>query len=80
MNEIESKEYLESKEILEASGMGEIFTSKWRVSNIKETAMNRCNVKKSRRPHIRRVLDEAFHLMAKDIIATSKNAPSESVK
>jgi hypothetical protein len=32
----------------------------WRVENIKETAMNRFNVKKSRRKYIKRILDDAF--------------------
>jgi len=38
-------------------------TPEWRLENIKETAMSRHNVKKGRRPHIKRILDEAFLLL-----------------
>lgn len=46
----------EFKALLSAMGV----TDEWRIENIKESAMNRCNVKKSRRAHVRRVLDCAF--------------------
>lgn len=38
-------------------------TPEWEIANIKETAMNRYSVKKGRRSHIRRILDEAFEIL-----------------
>ncbi len=35
-------------------------TSDWEIENIKDTAMNRFNVKKGKRPAIKRILDDAF--------------------
>ena len=35
-------------------------TDEWVIENIKEVAMNRFNVKKTRRKHIKRILDDAF--------------------
>lgn len=49
----------ETHELFKAMGI----TDEWRIENIKDTAMARCNVAKGKRPHIRRVLDEAFTLL-----------------
>ena len=38
-------------------------TPKERIEMLKDTAMARHNVKKSRQKHIRRILDEAFELL-----------------
>jgi len=35
-------------------------TSDWEIENIKDTAMNRFNVKKGKRAAIKRILDDAF--------------------
>ncbi len=35
-------------------------TDEWHVESIKEVAMRRFNVKKTRRPHIKQILDDAF--------------------
>jgi hypothetical protein len=49
----------EMDNLIEACGM----TSEWQIDTIKETAMNRCTVKKSKRVFTKRVLDEAFSLL-----------------
>lgn len=41
-------------------------TDEWRVDNIKETAMNRHSPKKSKRPYIKKILDEAFELLKQE--------------
>ncbi len=46
----------EADELLKITGI----TSDWVIEHIKEVAMNRFNVKKSRRTHIKRILDDAF--------------------
>jgi len=38
-------------------------TREWQLDNIKETAMNRHNVRKGQRQHIKNILDEAFALL-----------------
>jgi len=49
-------EEIEADELFREMGI----TSDWEVENIKDVAMNRFNVKKSKRPHIKRILDDAF--------------------
>jgi len=46
----------------EADGLFKLMgiTSDWEIENIKEVAMNRFNVKAGKRPHIKRILDDAF--------------------
>lgn len=46
----------ELEELINSMGI----TPAWRIENIKETAMNRFNVKKGKRKHIKRILDDAF--------------------
>lgn len=41
-------------------------TDAWRLENIKNTAMSRFKVKKSRRPHIKRILDDAFQQLIEE--------------
>lgn len=38
----------------------------WRIENIKNTAIARHNVRKGRRHHVRKILDDAFHLLKND--------------
>ena len=38
-------------------------TDEWRLKNVKETAMARCNVKKSHITHVEKIIDEAFELL-----------------
>ncbi len=59
MSEAQRSEESELSELLASL----VITEKWRLANIKETAMNRCNIKKSRRSHVLKVLDEAFALL-----------------
>lgn len=54
--EMARREASELNVLLSALGV----TDEWRVENIKETAMNRFNVKKTKRQHIKRILDDAF--------------------
>jgi len=49
-------EQIEADELIQLMGI----TSDWVVENIKETAMNRFNVKNGKRPHIKRILDDTF--------------------
>ncbi len=58
-----NREKTELDELLEAFGVTPTFI----VENIKQAAMNRCKVKKSRRPHIKRILDEAFRELKKEV-------------
>ena len=52
-------EQTEMHQLMSALGI----TDEWVIENIKEVAMNRHNVKKSRRKHIKMILDEAFDLL-----------------
>jgi len=49
-------EELEADELMREMGI----TSDWEIENIKDVAMNRFNVKKGKRPAIKRILDDAF--------------------
>ncbi len=51
-----SDAHREAAELMKKMGI----TSDWVIENIKEVAMSRFNVKKSKRPHIKRILDDAF--------------------
>ena len=52
----------EIADFLEALGIND----EWVIENIKETAMNRFCVRKTRRKHIKRILDEAFNLLLEE--------------
>ena len=53
----------ELKQLMRALGI----TDEWVVENIKEVAMNRFNVKKSRRHHIKKILDDAFEQLKQEL-------------
>ena len=53
------KDDLEMDKIVRSLGVSD----DWRVENIKDVAMNRYNVKKSKRPSIKRILDMAFDML-----------------
>lgn len=62
LTEAQKKHREELRSLLRAIGMGEDGV----LDVIKDTAMCRCNVKKSRRVHVGRVIDEAFNLLKEE--------------
>ncbi len=68
---VSSKQVLTPNDLAAGSGAewGRIYaalevTPEWELENIKQTAMARNPSKKGRQPHIKKILDEAFNLLA----------------
>lgn len=62
--------------LMEALCGAEYVTTGWNLDRIAEAAMSRHPVKKGRREHTRRVIDEAFSMLMQDVERYRKTLPT----